>query len=241
MPRELDYPRKPFMQALELANAVDFLGGNTSIENAAEKINQSPKGGNFSALFSAAVKHKLIEGKKGFVITTDLYRNIKLAYSEEEKISALRKAFLEPSVYKNIYEKFKNKELPIQMLDKILIREFNVADDIASRVSKYFIEGASFSQLLNGNKLIETDSENNGIEEAEVVEVSRNKLLTNTKSEAQGSTTNDISLDEFFVFISGPGINSKITINDEDDFLILEAILKKLKKKIQDSNKDLSN
>ncbi len=57
-------------------------------------------------------------------------------------------AFLESQIYKSIYEKFKNKELPVQMLDKILIREFNVADDTTLRVSKYFLDGVSFTELL---------------------------------------------------------------------------------------------
>jgi hypothetical protein len=234
MPKELDYPRKSFVQSLELAEAVDFLGGNTSIENAAEKLNQSAKGGSFVALVSAAVKHRLIEGKKGFVSNTDLYRNIKLAYSEEEKNAALRKAFLEPVVYKNIYEKFKNKELPVQMLNKILIREFNVADDIASRVAKYFLEGASFTQLLNGNKLIELDSENGLIEDAETLDVTKNNLVP--EKSTQDISQNNTSLDDYFIFISGPGINSKITINDEDDFYILEAIINKLKKRFQEKS-----
>lgn len=235
MPKELDYPRKSFVQALELANAVDFLGGNTSIEVAADKLNQSAKGGSFSALLSAAVKHRLIESKKGFVTNTDLYRSIKLAYTDEEKKRALKAAFLEPSVYKSIFEKFKNKELPVQMLDKILIREFNVADDIASRVSKYFLEGASFTELLDGTKLIETDSENNNIEEAFVIESTPNTDLITSQLERKIISNPHSFNEEYLIHIYGPGIESKIAINDEDDFLILEAMIKKLRKKIQES------
>lgn len=241
MPRELDYPRKSFVQALTLANAVDYLGGNTSIENAAEKINQSPKGGNFHALFSTAVKHRLIDSKKGFVKNTDLYRSIKLAYTEEEKRNYLRTAFLEPQVYKSIYEKFKNKELPAQMLDKILIREFNVAGDIASRVAKYFLEGASFTELFNGNKLIEISNEVNGIEEANIIELTPANLPI-TQTEKKGpSQVSSSYIDEYLIHIYGPGIESKISINDEDDFLILEAMIRKLKRKIQESKSINSN
>lgn len=218
-----------------IANAVDFLGGSTSIENAAEKINQSPKGGSFSALVSAAVKHRLLEGKKGFVTNTDLFRSIKLAYSEVEKRNALRVAFLEPQVYKRIYEKFRNKELPVQMLNKILIREFNVADEIASRVSKYFLEGASFTELLNGNKLIEVESETSGIEEANVVELTPAKVTSNQQIERKIISSNNSFIDEYLVHIYGPGIETKIAINDEDDFSILEAMIRKLKRKIQES------
>jgi hypothetical protein len=235
MPRELDYPRRSFIQTLELANAVDFLGGNTSIENAAEKINQSAKGGGFAALFSAAVKHKLIEGKKGFVTNTDLFRSIKLAYTEDEKRNALRSAFLEPQVYKSIYEKFKNKELPVQMLDKILIREFNVADVIASRVSKYFLEGASYTELLNGNKLIEIENINTDPDEAGAIELSTLKVNPTQQIERRLTTVSNSYIDEYLVHIYGPGIESKITINDEDDFSILEAMIKKLKRKVQEN------
>ncbi len=242
MPRELDYPRKSFIQAFELANAVDYLGGNTPIETAAEKINQSAKGGSFHALFSAAVKHSLIEGKKGYVKNTDLFRSIKLAYTEEEKRNYLRIAFLQPQVYKQIYEKFKNKELPAQMLDKILIREFNVASDLASRVAKYFLEGASFTELLYGNKLVELDSEGNGIEEANVIELTPSNLPVPQQTEKKGSTPISTSyIDEYLIHIYGPGIESKISINDEDDFQILEAMIRKLKRKIQENKSSDSN
>lgn len=233
MPRELDYPRKSFIQALELANAVDYLGGSTTTANAAEKINQSPKGGNFHALFSTATKHKLIESKKGFVKNTDLYKSIKLAYTDEEKRNYLRTSFLEPQVYKSIYEKFRMKELPAHMLDKILIREFNVASDIASRVAKYFLEGASFTELLSDNKLIEIETESNGIDEANVIEL--NPINLPLPHSVEKKIVSPQYIEEFLIHIYGPGIESKISINDEDDFLILEAMIKKLKRKIQEN------
>jgi hypothetical protein len=224
MPKELDYPRKSFLQTLALAHAVDSLGGSTSIETAAEKLQQSAKGGSFSALLSAAAKHKLVESKKGFLTNTDLFRSIKLAYTEEEKKRALRASFLEPSVYKSIFEKFKNKELPVQMLDKILIREFNVADDIASRVSKYFLEGASFTELLNGNKLIDSDLENNSIEEAFVIESTPSTDLPISQLERKIISNPNSFNEEYLIHIYGPGIESKIAINDEDDFLIFKKV-----------------
>jgi len=137
--------------------------------------------------------------------------------------------------------KFKNKEFPTQMLDKILIRELNVQEDIASRVANYFIKGATYCALLINNRLVEINSvENNEVsDEKEVVE---SPVITVAKSAGpfygggefiqSQSFPNDSK--SFIVHIYGHGIDSKLVVNDDDDLIIVEATLNKLRKKLRE-------
>ncbi len=235
MPKVIEYPSSSFAKALELANAVDYLGGNCSVQSCADKLNKKISGG-FGMLISSAIKHSLITRKRDELFTTQLYKDIKLAYHNEEKTQNLRQAFLAPLLYKRIYERFKGKELPVQMLDKLLVREFAVETDLGSRISGYFIDGVKFLNLLDGNKLVDIDieketanSENGDLENKEnEVEISLSNNVTNPSIENVTHNT------AYVIHIKGPGMDSKITINEEDDFLILEAMTRKIKKKLNE-------
>jgi hypothetical protein len=140
MPRTVDYPHAAFKSSIDLATAVDYLGGSCSVINCAERLNKKVSGA-FKSLVSAAVKHGLITVKKDVLNTTELYRLYKFSYNEEEKLDTLRKAFLYPVLYQKIYERFKGKELPVSMLDKLIIRELAVEESYGSRVAGYFVDG----------------------------------------------------------------------------------------------------
>jgi len=240
MPRTVDYPRANFKSVQELAAAVEYLGGSCSIISCAEKMNKKVSG-SFNALISATIKHGLVTLKKEVLATTDLYRSIKLAYNEDEKLEKLRKAFLLPPVYEKVYERFKGKDLPISMLDKLLIRELGVEDSYGSRISGYFVEGAKAVQILENGKLVdnlqivnilgEDDLSNNSEEN-----LSENNIVNQGDNVYQDGGHLALSAqpnDSFVINIIGPGINTKIVINEEDDLLILDAILNKVRKKNQ--------
>lgn len=235
MPKVIEYPSGSFGKALELANAVDYLGGNCTVQSCADRLNKKVSGG-FGMLISSAIKHGLITRKREELFTTQLYKDIKLAYTDEEKTANLRKAFLSPVLYKRIYERFKGKELPVQMLDKLLIREFSVEADLGSRISGYFVDGVKYLNLLDGSKLVDLDienelaaPENNGEEDKEnEKENSLSSNVTNPTAE------NVVHNSAYVIHIKGPGMDSKITINEEDDFLILEAMTRKIKKKLNE-------
>src|SRR5690242_7455367 len=225
MPKVIEYPSGSFTKAMELANAVDYLGGNCTVQSCADKLNKKVSGG-FGMLISSAIKHSLITRKRDELFTTQLYKDIKLAYDDEEKTRNLRKAFLSPILYKRVYERFKGKELPVQMLDKLLVREFSVEPNLGSRISGYFIDGVKFLNLLDGNKLVDidieketTNSENSETENEENdVENSFSNNFANPPVENVGHNT------AYVIHIKGPGMDSKITINEDEDFLILEAM-----------------
>jgi hypothetical protein len=236
MGKAIEYPKASFKSAQDMANAVDALGGSCSIEMCAEKMGNKISGA-FNNIISSAQKFRLITYKTGQLTISQLYRDIKLSYTDQEKENLLISSFLSPPVFSRLYERFKGKELPVSMLDKMLIKEYDVDENVASRIKKYFIEGAKLTGLLNAqNHLISLDLNKSNEELGEVEEL---QVIQETPSVTSDIPTNYISLsdlDEFVFHITGPGINSKVAIREEEDFIILEAMIKKIKKRFDFAN-----
>jgi hypothetical protein len=243
MPKVVDYPHASFKSVFEIAAAVDYLGGSCSVESCAERM-QKKVSGAFKALISAAIKHGLLTNKKDVLSVTELYRHHKLGYNEQEKLEVLRQSFLMPSLYSKIYSRFKGKELPISMLDKLLIRELNVEETYASRVSGYFVDGAKTVKLLENGKLLDEINFGSTIDNVEVA--AENREDESGKLEGIDTKPPELPIeavalpisnkDLFTVMIVGPGMNTKIEINEEDDLVILDAMIRKIKKKLKEGS-----
>ncbi len=237
MPRLIDYPRASFKNGQEIAYAVDYIGGSSTIESCAEKMGKKVSGA-FNALISSGVKHGLVSMKKEILTTTDLFQILKLAYNKAEKTETLRKSFLHPPLYKKIYERYKGKDLPISMLDKILIREFEVEEAHASRVAGYFIEGAKSVELLENGKIVDLAK----LSSSELNDIEKEKYnIGENNSNGPINRTNNINLNHngnsFTIAINGPGMDINVIINEEDDFFILEPIFNKIKKQLREGSK----
>lgn len=230
MPKVVDYPRASFEASMELAQAVYDLGGNCVLQNCADHMKKKVTGA-FNANVSAAVKFGLITVAKGKLSTTDLFKNIKHSYTEEEKKKFQCSSFLQPTTFSNIYNKFKNSQsLPVNVLDKILVREFDVEENIAIKVAGYFIEGAKFVNLLNNDNTFNL-MQNSFIEGDLVDQTQKNE--TNRLETQINENLNVEPVEKsnaYVVKISGPGINTTIEIRENDDLIIVEATIAKIKK-----------
>jgi hypothetical protein len=239
MAKQIEYPRASLKNSLELAQAIDDLGGICSVEMAADKLNKKVSG-SFQALIGAAVRYGLISNKKGQLGVTGLFRDHKLAYNKEESDVALSLAFLAPPLFRQIFDRFDGRELPVSHFEKLLMREFGVPDQISSRVAKYFLEGAKQCALLTAdNKLRAGASGGQGVvvsnEGADDEGDELDAASENTVTKNQNSVVDqDVIENEgrFSVRIKGPGMDSVIIVNDEEDLLIIRAMLKKVEKKI---------
>lgn len=255
MPKQIDYPRASLKNCLALAEAVNDLGGECSTALAGDKLNKQHTSGAFKGLVGAAVKYSLVTNKAGQLKVTQLFRDIALAYDEEEGNQARKKAFLAPPLFKAIYDRFQSKPLPVAHFEKLLIREFGVPDQFASRVEGYFLEGAKqCGMLAEGNVL----AASNPSTADEVIENGRNGdenehstptdppvalPSTTLATPSTQAANNQPSLDHhrhsepeldgrFTVRIKGPGMDSLIVINEEEDLLIVKAMLKKVEKRL---------
>lgn len=153
MPKTIDYPRTSYTSAWEVAEVVDDTGGKCAIETAARKLSRKVSG-SFKAIIGSAVKFGLLTSKREFLTTTNLFRRIKHAYDKQEEKIYHREAFLHPPLFTQICRKFRNRELPIHMLDVMLIREFAVEEINAQSVAKAFIDGARMVDVLDERNVI---------------------------------------------------------------------------------------
>jgi hypothetical protein len=148
MPKLIEYPRTNYTGAWELAEIVDDTGGKCAIETAARKLSRKVSG-SFKAIIGSAVKFGLMTSKRELLSTTTLFKRIKHAYDKQEELQFHREAFLTPPLFTQVCRKFRGRELPIQMLDVILIREFGVEEINAQGVAKAFVEGCRMCAILD--------------------------------------------------------------------------------------------
>ena len=161
MPKLIDYPRTSYTGAWELAEIVDDTGGKCAIDTAARKLNRKVSG-SFKAIIGSAVKFGLMTSKRELLTTTTLFRRIKHAYDKAEELQFHREAFLTPPLFTQLCRKFRTRELPVQMLDVMLIREFGVEEINAQNVAKSFVDGCRMCGLIDERNIIaDIDAINN--------------------------------------------------------------------------------
>lgn len=153
MPKLIDYPRTTYASAWEVAEVVDDTGGKCALETCARKLSRKVSG-SFKAIVGSAVKFGLLTSKRELLSTTTLFRRIKHAYDKQEELLFHREAFLTPPLFTQLCRKFRQRELPVQMLDVMLIREFDVEEINAAAVAKAFAEGARMVRLLDEHNII---------------------------------------------------------------------------------------
>ncbi|MDO7873754.1 hypothetical protein Q5H93_03350 [Hymenobacter sp. ASUV-10] len=153
MPKLIDYPRTTYASAWEIAEVVDDTGGKCAIDTAARKLNRKVSG-SFKAIIGSAVKFGLMTSKRELLSTTTLFKRIKHAYDKQEELLFHREAFLTPPLFTQLCRKFRSRELPVQMLDVMLIREFGVEEINAQAVARAFVEGARMVGLIDEHNII---------------------------------------------------------------------------------------
>lgn len=153
MPKLIDYPRTNYTGAWELAEIVDETGGKCSVENAAKKMTRKVSG-SFKAIIGSAVKFGLMTSKRELLSTTTLFKRIKHAYDKQEEMQFHREAFLAPPLFTQLCRKFRNRELPVQMLDVMLMREFGVEEINAQSVARVFVDGCRMCGILSDDNIL---------------------------------------------------------------------------------------
>ena len=153
MPKLIDYPRTSYSGAWEVAEIVDDTGGKCTLETCARKLNRKVSG-SFKAIVGSAVKFGLLTSKREVLTTTTLFRRIKHAYDKQEELLFHREAFLTPPLFTQLCRKFRGRELPVAMLDVLLMREFDVEEINSQSVAKAFIDGARMVGLLDEHNIL---------------------------------------------------------------------------------------
>jgi hypothetical protein len=230
MPKILEYPRAGIRRSLSLAEEVDRLGGECTEESAAESMGNKV-GGAFRALAYSAQKYGFISYNKGKLKTEPLYQDYKLAYTDAQKQETLRKAFLAVPLFNELVKRFNGQVLPGHF-EKLLIREHQVTEDMASRVSTYFIEGGQDSGLISSSGMVTAEPGNNTTitPRTGTVTFQGHVPTVSAPQAVPAEESSPVTVRGYTVRVTGPGIDSTIAIKDSDDLLIVESMLKKVRK-----------
>lgn len=227
------YPVASFVNALALAQAVDSLGDNCAHATCAAKMSKK-LGGGFKDIIASAVKYGMVKNKGGILSLADAYKEYKLSYTPEEGKEHLVKLFLNPQLFQEIYAKYNIVGLPpSDVLEKALVREFGVPDKIATRTSTYFINGAKYVGIL--------DEHNSFTSKTQPIVESPHEQKGDVEAPRNPNAPLDRRPNEYSIQIEGPGIDTKLMLTDESDFLILTAILNKVKSKLKFEKKEQVN
>lgn len=225
MPKIVDYPRAPLQRALALAEVVDSLGGEATVESAADHMGNKI-GGAFKSLVAAAAKYGLVSTSKGRIKTEPLFQDLKLAYNDSQKQDALRRAFLGPPLFASIADRLNGQQIPSHF-EKLLIREYDVSPDVAGRLVGYFTDGARDAGIIGPGGTIAMPSAGGN----NTANATASRPADNHESEQESEPDSSVAFVRgYSVRITGPGIDSRIAIKDEDDVDIVEAMLKKVRR-----------
>ena len=242
MPKRVDYPRASFFRALELAKGIDDLGGSCPVDLAADRIGMKVSGA-FAALQSASVKHGFISRSSDRLEVTSLYKEYKLAYTDEEANDVLIQALMNVPLYDQILKRFNGAELPVSHLDRLLIREFDVPEKMSSRIKKYITDTTSQLGLIDSNNILRVpgeDRDDTPTGEDNVVAVTSGgpmvvpRYQRGEDLQRQSGPTSE----SYTIHVRGPGMDSVVTIDTKFDIEIVELILKKIAIELEAENEE---
>lgn len=241
MPRLIDHPRAPLARALQLAEAVDDLGGTASIDTAADKLGKKVSGA-FRALISGTKQYGLIEVDSNQLVSTDAYRRYRLAYDDDERQEVLREIALTPPLFSDLNQRFSGRKIP-DFLDKVLIREHGVHGSMASRVHGYFADAMKDAGLLDEQQRLVSPNKSKHESPAGEAEEGDEKVNAPTSSGTHTPDEPNVAhvtpTSDYAVTFTGPGLNTRLVLEDDDDFAIVQAILKKVESEVREHNERL--
>ena len=237
MPRIVDYPRAALDRSLELAAAVEELGGECSLEAAADRLGASP-GGAFGALVSTAAKYGWIAIRRGRLRTEPRYRTYRLAYDDAERRAALTEALRNVPLYDRLLERFGDRTLPEDRLPRLLVREFGVPESAAGRVSGWFVDAAVAAGLLAGGQLRSspTGTPARTVIPTSPVTTSPAPTLTTTTPLTPGALApsgGDARPLRYTIRISGPDLDSTVEVGELADLELARALLAKVERALR--------
>jgi hypothetical protein len=113
-----------------------------------------------------------------------------------------------------------------------LIREYDVPEELASRLAQYFGESASDAGLIDDSGVVKLPGLGDEIVTAHG-ETTRGADPRLPPPESSLGLAQSVSVDVFRVRLTGPGMDSSIELQTEDDLVILDAMLAKIRRSLR--------
>lgn len=159
--RSRPYPPVSIDEALKFADIVDKLGArNVSEPILLKKLVLTTFTKSFWGKTASAKQFGLmtVDGKS--YTLTDRARLILRPKDEGSKKNILIEAFLTPELYKGLYEKFREKQIPsVETLANILSYDYSINVNVSRDAAKAFIDSAKYVGLLGLDNVLREPTE----------------------------------------------------------------------------------
>lgn len=145
------YPRHDLERALRVPNAIleQNAGKECSEEEAATYIGVKFNKGPFAVEISSAKKFGLLDSpSKGRLTVTELAKKILRPQSKSDRINGLRTAVLNAPDLSDIYNHYRNENLPdVEFLDNALTEKFKIPAEKVGEFKALFLSTLRFAEL----------------------------------------------------------------------------------------------
>jgi len=208
MPKVIEYPLYSFSDCFSLASSLEKNKGSMAISDFASLLGRK-KSGPFLSWIGSCVKYGLIDNKNGMISNKDLFRDIYYSHSEEYKAESIKKSISSIPLFDKIIKEINQSDF--SFLDKLLITKYQVPPKDSKKLKSVVVDNYRyFPSFIQPLPLFKESSS----------EPSSECSFENNFSEKK----------QFSVSILGESFNVSFKVSGEEDFLILDAIIKKMEK-----------
>lgn len=204
MPRVIDYPLHSFSDCFSLCSSLEKNKGSMGISDFAAFLGRK-KSGPFFSWIGACAKYGLLDNKGGFVSNKELFREIYYSHSDDLKFKLIQDSISSITIFGRILKEISQSDF--LFLDKLLITRYQVPPKDSKKLKSVVVDNYQyFSSLVQPLPLFKESSTNSSLE--------------NNLSEKK----------HFSVSILGESFNVSFKVSGKEDFLILDAVIKKMEK-----------
>lgn len=228
MPVKLDYPTDglDIISGIDLIEKLNNLGGKASLEVFAENIGMSRGSGPFRGKISSLSKYHLVKYDNSAIELADLAIKILNAYSEQEKKLFLLESLLSVPIFYKLTSRYYKDKISISLLDKVLIREYNIPKRHSLSLKKIFLIAGKNIGVINEDGTFERNLVQkvlNKFENIKDKEIKEDSIGKDSKLEIKYDDEIRLDNDIFNLIVN---IASKINPKKEITDFILKVIEK---------------
>lgn len=147
------FPKNSLKDALAVAQAIQDKNAGKPMKRifVADAIGKKPSSSDFIYLLSSSFQYGLTLGteKAEYIELTPLGQSITKPVSQQEKMNALQQAAQKPSLFKRVYDYYKDAKLPSGDFFKAVIeREFSVPREWVDECIQILVENGRFADII---------------------------------------------------------------------------------------------
>jgi len=148
-----NFPRHTLVEALAIPQKIqDEMAGKAFKRLLlADAVSLKPSSSNFRDLLSYSYKYGLTEGteKATEISLTPTGAEATQTKGTSKRVTALRKAALTPSVFRDFLKAYTERKLPSpDMMKKLLISEFKIPSNYADECARIIVENCRYTNIL---------------------------------------------------------------------------------------------